>query len=622
MVIKFPIKDRKEKNPLVFVNMGKKSVIIGLTVLFVVLFLLMAMVIVIFVVRSLSVDSYADMQRGENGILSIIREIPSSNKISYPVIYINLDRSPERREFMEKQLDYFKIKYTRMKGIDGKLIDINNGEIRDYFDRPVKYANTYTTITKSELGCTLSHLCAIKAAYEMNYENVLIFEDDISLNLMPLWTKTLPERIKEAPSDWEILQLFSYDREIDIKKSFHRCEDGTYYWSCAAYLINRKGMQNVLGSSMKGETFTIGHQEYDGLADVFIYSSTKNTYVCSVPLFYPANDHKTMNSTIHTGHTDFHIRRSREMIEYYLSIPCYHEKDNWYHDRFIEKLFSPRQLTELHYPAPAAIVIFAAPSQKTQASLNEYRENYVLMVDGEPHDISDLRGASLIITTKKSLTMRDGTPTVYVPLYAFNVYGFKDPIYTLDDLLKKSNVSNLPSATGVARSKNRKFCCFMYSNCDEKQEGVKFRKDFLDRLQEKSGGRVDVLGKCYNSSYVANGTHLDSTEIFRDYKFVISVENSFIDGYMSEKLVNPMIAGAIPIYMGAPDVATDFDTNSFIHIRDYRNIDECIDKILLLDSNDELYREKLAAPWFRNNTIPKHITLEDIRERIRPYLPF
>lgn len=38
------------------------------------------------------------------------------------------------------------------------------------------------------------------------------------------------------------------------------------------------------------------------------------------------------------------------------------------------------------------------------------------------------------------------------------------------------------------------------------------------------------------------------------YKFIIAIENSICDDYITEKLWRPLIAGSIPIYLGSPSV--------------------------------------------------------------------
>ena len=41
-------------------------------------------------------------------------------------------------------------------------------------------------------------------------------------------------------------------------------------------------------------------------------------------------------------------------------------------------------------------------------------------------------------------------------------------------------------------------------------------------------------------------------DFLRDYKFTLAVENNIWPGYTTEKLVDPMFAGSIPIYVGDP----------------------------------------------------------------------
>ena len=81
-------------------------------------------------------------------------------KINIPILYINLDRSIDRKKYMETELKKISNNYSRIKAIDGKkIININEGIIDN-----VKYKNEYDNLSKSELGCLLSHLKALKYA--------------------------------------------------------------------------------------------------------------------------------------------------------------------------------------------------------------------------------------------------------------------------------------------------------------------------------------------------------------------------------------------------------------------------------------------------------------------------
>jgi hypothetical protein len=56
-------------------------------------------------------------------------------------------------------------------------------------------------------------------------------------------------------------------------------------------------------------------------------------------------------------------------------------------------------------------------------------------------------------------------------------------------------------------------------------------------------------------------------QVFREYKFVISFENQLQPGYITEKIAHPLLAHAIPIYLGAPDIADHFNAARFIDVQ-------------------------------------------------------
>lgn len=61
--------------------------------------------------------------------------------------------------------------------------------------------------------------------------------------------------------------------------------------------------------------------------------------------------------------------------------------------------------------------------------------------------------------------------------------------------------------------------------------------------------------------------------IYTKYKFAFSFENAKgIDGYVLEKIFDPMFAGCIPVYFGAPNIQDHVPSNCFIDYRDFKNI--------------------------------------------------
>lgn len=101
--------------------------------------------------------------------------------------------------------------------------------------------------------------------------------------------------------------------------------------------------------------------------------------------------------------------------------------------------------------------------------------------------------------------------------------------------------------------------------------------------------------RTYNDSAVAK---------YRPYKFVIACENTSLLGYVTEKIVSPMLAHSIPIYFGAPDVATIFNPKSFINANSFASVAALVNHIREVDNNPALYKQMFLEPYFVNNTLP------------------
>lgn len=80
------------------------------------------------------------------------------------------------------------------------------------------------------------------------------------------------------------------------------------------------------------------------------------------------------------------------------------------------------------------------------------------------------------------------------------------------------------------------------------------------------------------------------------YKFNLALENSVLPGYVTEKLIDPFAAGSVPIYWGAPDVAEDFNPESFINVADYATLDSFVADLRDIDANPARYLGLLHAP--------------------------
>lgn len=239
----------------------------------------------------------------------------NNNKINFPILYINLEKSKDREinilnEFKKYNITNFK----RINGVYGNNYNFYKDDIGDF-----KFVNNFSDkkFTKSELGCTLSHIKAIKYAYENKLGTVLILEDDVSFDLLPLWENSLKEITQMISNDWRIIQLINLVCGID---------DTIFYvknkicYSTAAYLINTEGQKKMI-DLFQNNTIILDKDVLKNVsklnADDFIYPQIQNFYTLTLPLFFQNNTE--LNSTIHTQDTFGHIKRSNEIMYKYIN---------------------------------------------------------------------------------------------------------------------------------------------------------------------------------------------------------------------------------------------------------------------------------------------------------------
>jgi len=228
------------------------------------------------------------------------------NNIDIPLYYINLERSRDRNEFMIDQLNKHRVSHwKRIEAVNGKA------------DPTIRYINSFSGLTNSEIGCTLSHLKALKTAYEDNLDYVLIMEDDASFDFVALWDKSLSQYIKELNCDWTILQLHS-NYEYHKSNEPYICPKQNF-WTALAYVVNRSGMKLILDKAWNGSEFLISKKFANkGEADWYIYElgDFKKRYITNPPLFTPNNI--WLPSTIHDDHTHMHLLSSVKHYDLYI----------------------------------------------------------------------------------------------------------------------------------------------------------------------------------------------------------------------------------------------------------------------------------------------------------------
>jgi len=112
---------------------------------------------------------------------------------------------------------------------------------------------------------------------------------------------------------------------------------------------------------------------------------------------------------------------------------------------------------------------------------------------------------------------------------------------------------------------------------------------------------------------------IDKQAFIGSYKFTIACENSIKPGYSTEKIIDPMLVNSIPIYLGDPEIANEFNSRAFINVADFKNMEELLEYIKYIDNNDEEYLQMLSEPIFaedRNLVVDYHELYEGFLRHI------
>lgn len=208
-----------------------------------------------------------------------------------PIYCINLDDQPERWNYMEEQFKYWEVEnYTRVSAYDGRgendLGEILKGRYPDL-------------MSSGEIGCTTSHLKAIKQFYETGEPYAIMMEDDCNLDLVRFWNFTWNDFKCKLPYDWDVCQIAiicTGDVHIKIHKRF------VNEFSTACYLITRHHAKKMLDLHIRGDKYKLDNGVRPRpVADDLIYNSG-NTYALPL-LLYKIE----LGSSIHPDHIDaFH----------------------------------------------------------------------------------------------------------------------------------------------------------------------------------------------------------------------------------------------------------------------------------------------------------------------------
>ena len=172
------------------------------------------------------------------------------------------------------------------------------------------------------------------------------------------------------------------------------------------------------------------------------------------------------------------------------------------------------------------------------------------------------------------------------------IYNHKTNLYKTDQFISiptiynfinyfKNNYQNI-KPTQFTSYKSKKFCLIINKsglNNDILHFQERLKKiDLVDNIHLYND---EISNKsCYHS--------LELLNVFHKYKFILCIENSYSDGYITEKIFNCFYARTIPLYKGSPIIKKYLNELSFIDLNDEERSFKTIE---MLNNNEKYYNK-------------------------------
>ena len=236
------------------------------------------------------------------------------------------------------------------------------------------------------------------------------------------------------------------------------------------------------------------------------------------------------------------------------------------------------------------------PSRENINSFNKNNKSHYYMVfamESEPHSSGGETWINADFKMWYNLDLSFPEPATYFDLKLY-----------LPDLLTKPKVE--------FEEKEKNPLVWVLSNC----AAFNGREKFISKLMKKIN--IDSYGFCLRNKESHSSVRMEGNiELYSKYKFVIAIENSNCEDYVTEKLVHAVASGSIPIVAGKdnkPNYSKFLPKNSYINIYDYNSIDDLVNHLKKIESNQNEYEKYI---WFKRNhnftrEYLKSLSLEEI----------
>jgi GR25 family glycosyltransferase involved in LPS biosynthesis len=238
-----------------------------------------------------------------------------------PAYVINLKDHTHRLKSVKEQFKKYGVSdYTVIEAVDGRTCDLSD-----------QISGKYPKLKPSEIGCMMSHIKTIKHWLDTSESDyAIIMEDDFSFDTVEYWSWDWEYVTQNLPKRWDIVQLIMIKNE-PVKFSLHKKEKynvntrGSYEWSTACYIINRKYAESLVKDHMLEDKYVLKNYGLQNqAADVILYSLGE---AYSMPLFTHILDPK---NSINKNHEDFHSKSSNHINKWWATKAKLYSKEQFF----------------------------------------------------------------------------------------------------------------------------------------------------------------------------------------------------------------------------------------------------------------------------------------------------
>lgn len=169
------------------------------------------------------------------------------------IVVISLKRAVERRKKIIEQLNILQLNAVIMDAVDGK--ELSEDQLNKNICLPGgwRYGDRFMP---GEIGCTMSHIQAIKLAREKKWDHLIVLEDDITIATD--FKKRIKLLLKLLPADWEHVYLSGKPRVIPNPMSllFPAVVKSGPVEQTHSMIINKNSYDKIINKLEKFETTT------------------------------------------------------------------------------------------------------------------------------------------------------------------------------------------------------------------------------------------------------------------------------------------------------------------------------------------------------------------------------